>query len=66
MLQSHVIDIQGVFAGAAIRTARNFRLVAVHPTLADLHHSEFPSLSDIRQAVSRRMRAAPTGREARE
>ena len=56
MLQSHVIDIHGVFAGAAIRNERSFRFFAVHPALAELHHSEFISLSDIRRTVASRLR----------
>lgn len=56
MLQSHVIDIDGVFAGAAVRTARSFRFVAVHPSLLELHHHEFPSLGAVRLAATLRMR----------
>jgi len=58
MLQSHVIDVHGVFAGAAVRTARNFRFVAVHPSLAPINQSEWASLSEVRTAVARLFRAA--------
>jgi hypothetical protein len=56
MLQSHVIDIHGVFAGAAIRNERSFRFVAVHPSLAELHHNDFVSLSDMRRVVANHLR----------
>ena len=52
MLQSHVIEFQGIFAGAAIRTARNFRFFAVHPNVVDLHHREWATLSEVRSAVA--------------
>ena len=57
MIQSHVIDIRGVFAGIAVRTARNFRFICVHPSLADLHESEWCSLSAMHSVVSRRFNA---------
>jgi hypothetical protein len=57
MLQSHVIEFHGVFAGAAIRTARNFRFVAVHPNVVDLHHHEWATLPEVRAAVAALLRA---------
>ncbi len=56
MIESRIIEVQGVFAGAAIRTDLNFRFVAVHPKLADMNDSEWQSLSDVRNAVSNRLR----------
>ncbi len=57
MLQSHVIEFHGIFAGAAIRTARNFRFVAVHPNVVDLHHREWATLPEVRAAVAVLLRA---------
>ena len=65
MLQSHVIDVNGIFAGAAVRREQSFRFVAVHPALAELHHSEFLSLSDIRRTVANHLRQGrPVGSNA--
>jgi hypothetical protein len=52
MKQSHVIEVSGVFAGAAVDTSGHFRFIAVHPRLEPLDRSEFPSLSDVRSAVT--------------
>ena len=52
MKQSHVIEVSGVFAGAAVNTSGYFRFIAVHPRLGELDRSEWPSLSDVRSAVT--------------
>ena len=52
MIQSHVIDVSGVFVGAAVKTSKNFRFVAVDPRLEDLDQSEWPSLSDIQRVAA--------------
>jgi len=52
MIQSHVIDISGVFAGAAVKTSGVFRFVAVDPRLEDLDQSEWPSLAEIRRVAA--------------
>lgn len=51
MHQSHVIDVGGTFAGAAIRSAGKFRFVAVDPRVEDLDGSEWASLPDVRRVV---------------
>jgi hypothetical protein len=56
MIQSHVIDVAGVFAGAAIRTPTNYRFMAVDPRVEDLDQSEWPSLADVRRVVCHLMR----------
>jgi hypothetical protein len=55
MLQSHVIDISGTFAGAAVRMSGTYRFVAVDPRVTDLNHSEWPSLDAVRHAVADRI-----------
>jgi len=60
MLQSHVIEFRGIFAGAAVRTATSFRFVAVLPFLADLHETEWVSLPDVQRAIASRLRLMPT------
>ena len=51
MIQSHVIDISGTFAGAAVRSVGGFRFVAVDPRVEDLDGSEWASLPDVRRVV---------------
>jgi hypothetical protein len=51
MIQSHVIDIKGTFAGAAVGSINTFRFIAVHPRVKELDGSEWPTLQDLRRAV---------------
>jgi hypothetical protein len=53
MLQSHVIEIDGVFVGAAIRLHNGYRFVAVNVKLDDLDGSIWPTLADIRRLARR-------------
>lgn len=59
MIQSHVIDVSGVFVGAAIRSVAKFRFIAVDPRLADLDQTEWPSLSEVQRVAAHVIR---TGR----
>ena len=52
MIQSHVIEVAGVFAGAAVRTSERFRFIAVDPRLEDLDQSEWPSLAEIQRVAA--------------
>ncbi len=56
MIQSHVIDIAGVFAGAAIRTPSNYRFMAIDPRVEDLDQSEWASLADMKRVVGHLLR----------
>jgi hypothetical protein len=47
MLQSHVIDIDGVFVGAAVRLDRGYRFIATDLRLDDLDGSIWPTLNDV-------------------
>ncbi len=51
MFQSHIIDISGTFAGAAVSHGGKFRFIAVDPRVADLDQSEWQTLGDVRRAV---------------
>ena len=51
MLQSHVIEIGGIFVGAAITTTTGFRFRAVHSNVKDLDESTWRSLKDLNRAV---------------
>jgi hypothetical protein len=54
MLQSHVIDIDGRFVGAAVRLDRGYRFIAVDFRLEDLDGTIWPSLADV-QRLARRL-----------
>jgi hypothetical protein len=42
MLQSHIIDIDGVFIGVAIRLDKGFRFIANDPRVEDLGETIWP------------------------
>ena len=52
MIRSHVVDIAGVFAGAAVSKQTHFEFVAVHPRLSGIDRSEWASLSELRRAAA--------------
>lgn len=49
MLQSHVIDIDGAFVGAAVRTDLGYRFIATDLRVEELDGSIRASLSDIQR-----------------
>ena len=51
MYQSHVIEVAGIFAGAAILVANRYRFVAVDPRVEELDLSDWPSLPDVQRVV---------------
>ncbi len=51
MISSHVIEVAGIFAGAAVNYSGNYRFVAVDPRVRELNGSEWPSLRDVRRVV---------------
>ena len=51
MIQSHVVEIDGTFVGAAISTATGIRFRAVHMMVEDLDDSVWPCLDELRHAV---------------
>ena len=54
MLQSHVIEIDGRFVGAAVRLDLGYRFVAVDFRLEDLDGTTWPNLADV-QRLARRL-----------
>ena len=52
MFQSHIIEINGVFVGAAVTAGGAFRFKAVSPLVEELDGSQWPSLPDMRRAVA--------------
>ena len=58
MLQSHIIDVDGVFVGTAIRIDRGYRFVATDFRLEELDSSVWPTLDDVRRLARRTLLAA--------
>jgi len=54
MLQSHPIDIDGVFVGAAIRLDRGYRFIATNMRVEELDQTLWPTLADV-QRLARRL-----------
>ena len=54
MLQSHVIDVDGAFVGAAVRLDKGYRFIATDMKLDDLDGSIWPTLADV-QRLARKM-----------
>jgi hypothetical protein len=54
MLQSYIIDIDGVFVGAAIRLDSGYRFVATNLRVEELDESIWPTLADV-QRLARRL-----------
>jgi len=53
MHQSHFIEIGGTLIGGAITTAAGHRFRAVHPGVASLDGSQWPSLATLRAEAGR-------------
>jgi hypothetical protein len=53
MLQSHIIEIDGVFVGAAIRIDRGYRFVAIDFRLEELDSTIWPTLADVQRLARR-------------
>ena len=51
------VEIQGAFVGLAVRHALGYRFVAVDSTVVDMTESIWPTLDDLRRAVTQRRRA---------
>ena len=52
MIQSHVIDVDGVFVGAAVRLDTGYRFVATDFRLEQLDSTIWPTLADVRRLAS--------------
>jgi hypothetical protein len=60
MLQSHIIEVGGVFVGAAVRIDRGYRFVATDFRLKELDTSIWPTLEEVRCRARRALLAAGT------
>jgi hypothetical protein len=54
MLQSHLIDVDGVLVGAAVRLDAGYRFIATNMRLEDLDQTIWPTLADV-QRLARRL-----------
>jgi len=52
MRQSSVIDINGIFVGAAVKQDQDYRFIATHDRCGALDGSVFPSLREVKTAAS--------------
>jgi hypothetical protein len=51
MIQSHVIEVDGVFVGAAMRLDTGYRFVATDYRLEELDSTIWPTLADVRRVA---------------
>jgi hypothetical protein len=49
MLQSHIIDIDGVFVGVAVRLDNGLRFIAIDPRVRDIGGTIWPTLPEVRR-----------------
>jgi hypothetical protein len=61
MLQSHVIEIDGAFVGAAVRLDTGYRFIATDVRLEPLDGTTLPSLADVRRLANRLFRTGHFG-----
>jgi hypothetical protein len=59
MLQSHVIEIDGAFVGAAVRLDAGYRFIATDLRLEELDGTIWPTLEDVRRLAHRLFRNGP-------
>ena len=49
MLQSHVVEVDGAFVGAAVRLDHGYRFIAIDLRLEDLDGTVWPSLAEVQR-----------------
>jgi hypothetical protein len=59
MIQSHVVDVDGTFVGAAVHVPDGYRFVALDVRLDELDGMVWLSLAELRQKVRARALAVP-------
>jgi hypothetical protein len=64
MIQSHPIEVDGVFVGAAVRLDQGYRFIAVSLRLDDLDGVVRPQLQDLRALAHRVYNAGSPRAEA--
>eukprot|EP01035_Chromulina_nebulosa_P047674 gene47674-biopygen33182 len=56
MFQSHVVEIAGRVAGAAVHNAAGLRFIAIDPRLEEIDGSAWRTLSDLQRAADHLLR----------
>ena len=59
MRQSYIIEIDGIFVGAAVFYGDGYTFKGVDSRLKDMDGQHFAHLSEVREAASRTYRRAP-------
>ncbi len=59
MRQSYIIEIDGIFVGAAVFYGDGYTFKGVDSRMKDMDGQHFAQLSDVREAASRAYRRAP-------
>jgi hypothetical protein len=62
MIQSHVIEIEGVFAGVAVLIGPDYRFIAIDPRLEDLDRTQWPTLAEVRRVAGKALHPAAAAR----
>ena len=62
MIQSHVIEIEGVFAGVAVLIGPDYRFIAIDPRLEDLDRTQWPTLAEVRRVAGKVLHPAAAAR----
>ncbi len=65
MRQSYIIEIDGIFVGAAALYGDRYRFVGVDSRLKEMDGQHFAQLSEVREAASRTYRGAPHAARAK-
>ncbi len=65
MRQSYIIEIDGIFVGAAAFYGDGYTFVGVDSRLKEMDGQHFDKLSDVREAASRTYRRAPYAARAK-
>ena len=58
MMRSHIIEVDGVFLGAAVQHSAGYKFVAVAPQLTCLNGMVHPTLEDTRRLAIHALRSA--------
>ena len=52
-IQSHIIEVEGVFAGVAVLIGPDYRFIAIDARLEDLDRTQWPTLAEVRRVTAK-------------
>lgn len=64
MFHSHVVEVSGQVAGAAVTQANRVRFIAIDPRLEEIDGSEWRTLADLHRAADHLIRTGSLPRRA--